>query len=133
MKKRISKNNHKKTSKNTSGSLFSPILAPNLAPGGGVHQVTFSRCFQLWAVLGPKWLPGLPQEPPEPPQASIFTDVWKLRLSVFSDFSTPSMPKSVGRNQKMPAFRFVFQAFLVRGAQAQYRIVTEPCRPPVIQ
>ena len=44
-----------------------------LDPLGGVDELTFSSFFQLWAVLGPKCLQDLPQEPPEPPQASIFT------------------------------------------------------------
>ena len=53
---------------------LSPILAPNLPPGWGVEIRFFSTFFELWAVLGPKCLQDLPQESPEPPQASIFTD-----------------------------------------------------------
>ena len=49
-----------------------------LVPRGGVRECTFSCFFELWAILGPKCLQGLHQEPPEPPQASLFTDFWEL-------------------------------------------------------
>ena len=40
------------------------------------------------------------------------------------------MPKGVEKkSKKRPAFRFVFEDFLVTKLQAQYRIVTEPCGP----
>ena len=40
------------------------------------------------------------------------------------------MPKGVEKkSEKRPAFRFVFEDFLVTKLQAQYRIVTEPCGP----
>ena len=45
---------------------------------GGVDELTFSSFFELWAVLGPKCLQELPQEPPEPPQASTFTNFGEL-------------------------------------------------------
>ena len=63
---------------------FGPILAPRPAPwGGGVDGLTFSSFFQLCAVFGPKCLQELPQEPPEPPQASMFTDCWELFCQIF--------------------------------------------------
>jgi len=38
------------------------------------------------------------------------------------------MPKGVEKkSKKRPAFRFVFEDFLVTKLQAQYRIVTESC------
>ena len=55
------------------GHFFSNFSS-QLGPWGGVDELTFSSFVQLWAVLGPKCLQDLPQEPPEPPQASIFTD-----------------------------------------------------------
>ena len=54
-----------------------------LVPRGGVLEVTFLRFFELWALLAPKCLQVLPQEPPGPPQASIFIDFGELFLSDF--------------------------------------------------
>ena len=43
------------------------------------------------------------------------------------------MPKGVEtKTQTRPAFRFVFEHFLAMELQAQYRIATEPCRPPAV-
>ena len=53
---------------------FFSDFGSQLGPWEGVHEVTFSRFVELWAVLGPKWLQYLPQEPPGLTQASIFTD-----------------------------------------------------------
>ena len=54
-----------------------------LVPRGGVLEVIFLRFFELWALLAPKCLQVLPQEPPGPPQASIFIDFGELFLSDF--------------------------------------------------
>ena len=62
--------------KNVSIYFFFSNFGSQLAPlGGGVRELIFSSFFEIWAVLGPKCLQELPQEPPEPPQASIFTDL----------------------------------------------------------
>ena len=50
--------------------------APKRLPWEGVHELTFSTFFEFWAVLGPKCLQELSQEPPELPQASIFDAFW---------------------------------------------------------
>ena len=65
----------KKQLKNRSWTLMDRKWTPKVVQQGGQERSTnylFSTFFELWAVLGPKWLPGLPQEPPEPPQASVF-------------------------------------------------------------
>ena len=57
---------------------------------GGVREVTFSTFFELWAVLGPKCLQELSQEPPEPVQASIFhafSQIWGIFWTDFELFS----------------------------------------------
>ena len=61
MKKRVSKTNVKKTTKNVSRSFFSPVLAPKLAPGGGRSSPFFDLFLSLgpfWAPLGSKWCQG---------------------------------------------------------------------------
>ena len=52
---------------------FLKILGSPGGPWGGVHGLTFLSFFELWAGWGPKCLQELPQDSPEPPQASIFT------------------------------------------------------------
>ena len=52
-------------------------------PQGGVRRSHFFRFFELWALLAPKCLQVLPQEPPGPPQTSIFIDFGELFLSDF--------------------------------------------------
>ena len=90
----------------------------------------FSCFFELWAILGPKCLQGLRPEPPEPPQASLFTDFWELVEQISTLFRHPKGQRaSKKKSEKRPAFRFVFEDFLVTKLQAQYRIVTEPCGP----
>ena len=49
-------------------------------------QVTFFIFFELWAVLGPKCPQELPQESPEPPQVSIFTDLGQLFIQILLFF-----------------------------------------------
>ena len=65
--------------------IFIKFWFPTGPQGGGVLEVTFLRFFELWALLAPKCLQVLPQEPPGPPQASIFIDFGELFLSDFSD------------------------------------------------
>ena len=61
--------------------------APKRLPwGGGVREITFSTFFELWAVLGPKCLQELSQEPPEPPQASIFNAFQQILDRFLTDF-----------------------------------------------
>ena len=63
-------------------TFFSNFGSP-LVPRGEVLEVTFLRFFELWALLAPKCLQVLPQEPPGPPQTSIFIDFGELFLSDF--------------------------------------------------
>ena len=48
---------------------------PTWPPGGG-HEVTFPPLFCPGGPWAPKWLQGLPQGPPGPPQATILGDLW---------------------------------------------------------
>ena len=134
---------------------FLQFWLPTWLPEGGVLQVTFSRFFERWAVLGPKWLPGLPQEPPGPPQASICTDFCRILDRFLGYFQTTWRPKNRGGEPKKGQHSVLFfkhfwwekrrhstdfwvtwakkgqhsvlcfLTFLVRKAQAQYRILND--------
>ena len=49
-----------------------------LGPWGVIKKRFFPYVFQLWTLLGTKCLQELPQESPEPPQASIFVSFSSL-------------------------------------------------------
>ena len=65
-----------------------------LVPRGGVRECTFSCFFELWAILGPKCLQGLHPEPPEPPQASRYTDFWELVEQISKLFRHPKCQRA---------------------------------------
>ena len=71
-----------------------------LVPRGGVRECTFSCFFELWAILGPKCLQGLHQEPPEPPQASLFTDFWELLEQISKLFRHPKCQRASKQKPK---------------------------------
>ena len=75
----------KKPPKMPPGNFFLRFWLPTWPLGMGVREVTFFRFFELWALLGPKCLQELPQEPPGPPQVSIFIDFGELFWSDVSD------------------------------------------------
>ena len=70
------------------GNIFFSNFGSQLGPWGGVHEVTFSKIFELWAVLGPKCFQERSQESPKPPQASICKDL-ETFWSDIADFATP--------------------------------------------
>ena len=74
MEKTILKHKPLKNDKKYVQVTFFSDFGSQLGPWGATRELTFPTFFELWAVLGPKCLQELPQEPPEPPQASILTD-----------------------------------------------------------
>ena len=57
-----------------------------LGPWGVSNFLIFRAFFQLWALLGTKCLQELPQESPEPPQASIFVSFSSLSEQILVIF-----------------------------------------------
>ena len=57
-----------------------------LGPWGVSKRRFFQAFFQLWALLGTKCLQELPQESPEPPQASIFDSFSSLSEQILVIF-----------------------------------------------
>ena len=98
---------------------------PLRGPGEGQNR-TF---FELWAVLGPKCLQELSQEPPEPLQASVFHAFSQDLGRFWTDFElfldNVKAEEQKRETKKRPAFRFVFKVFLVRTSEAQYRILND--------
>ena len=74
--------------------------------------------------------PGAPPRAPRTAPGLHFYRFWGAFFVRFlSFFDTLNAKGRRKKMQKKPAFRFVFEDFLVTKLQAQYRIVTEPCGP----
>jgi len=103
-----------------------------MGPKGAVHEVTFWTFFSFGAVLGPKCLQELPQESPEPLQASIVTSFCRFLVTFWSFFDILIAEEHRKQTKKKASIPSCFSNFWATRLQAQYRIVTEPFRPPVL-
>ena len=107
-KSRLEKYLQKKRQKMPPDHIFIKFWFPTGPQGGGVRECTFSCFFELWAILGPKCLQELHQEPPEPPQASLFTDFWELLEQISKLFRHPKCQRASKKNPKKASIPFCF-------------------------
>ena len=84
-KTRLKKQLLKKDTKRLQITFFSNFDS-QLDPLGGSTNSLFQAFFSFGPSWGPNASQDLPQEPPEPTQASIFTDFWSICWYIFGDF-----------------------------------------------
>ena len=87
-----------KTTKNLSGIRFR-------RPKGNRDSWLFGSSFEAWAILGPKWSPSLPREPPGRPQTLFFVNFGWRWHSFLIDYD-------ITKPRKCTAKLFVFETIV---------------------